>query len=78
MAYVKPKPKLRIDHIDNIKTTIARLFDKKSTDFPYQNCLNCKHWAYGKDMCGKFNAKPPTEVLIYSCEAYEDDFDIPF
>jgi len=38
----------------------------------------CTHWDYGNDQCGKFKAKPPTDVIVYSCESYEDDDDIPF
>jgi len=45
---------------------------------PYQSCLNCKHWHYGKELCEKFNAKPPPDVIVYSCPEYEDNNDIPF
>ncbi len=51
---------------------------KNPKTIPYQNCLNCEHWNEAKDICGLYNVKPPTEILIYSCPSYKDDQDIPF
>ena len=75
MAYKKPKLILRNEVYDNLQSYFGRILNSSHV---YQNCLNCKHWAYGKDQCGKFNSKPPAEVIIHSCEAYEDVMEIPF
>lgn len=79
--YKQPKPIIRpIPHGD-LFSTIGDAIRKQIThaaNFPFQNCLNCKHWKFDKDLCGKYNAKPPTEIIVYSCPAYEDFDDIPF
>lgn len=79
MAYVKPTSKIREGKEIELRSSIANLIHRYLTGSnPYKNCLNCTHWDYGKDQCGKFKAKPPTDVIVYSCESYEDDDDIPF
>lgn len=81
MAYKQPKPIIRaIPHGDLFSTIneSIRKFINNSANHPFQNCLNCKSWDFGKDICGKYGAKPPTEIIVYSCESYEDGEDIPF
>lgn len=78
MAYRKPMPTIRPSMESNIKYVIEKLFKVSRVGFLYRNCLNCIHWQEGHDKCGKFNIKPPAEVIVYSCEAYEDNDDIPF
>ena len=79
MAYVKPTPKIREGKEIELRSSIANLIHRYLTGSnPYKNCLNCTHWDYGKDQCGKFNAKPPTDIIVYSCPQYEDNDDIPF
>lgn len=75
MAYIKPKPIIRAETYATLQTAFSRILNAQ---YPFQNCLNCTHWDYGNDQCGKFKAKPPTDVIIYSCESYEDNDDIPF
>jgi hypothetical protein len=76
---IKPHAILRQDSYDDLVSAINKLFVGKSNfTHIYQNCLNCKFWNYGGDKCGKFNAKPPAEIIIYSCEAYEDNGCIPY
>jgi len=79
--YKQPKPTMRqnnhADFYSDIHTALDKVI-KNPITMPYQNCLNCKHWDFGKDLCNKFNVKPPTEIIVYSCPAYEDDLDIPF
>ena len=74
-------PKLReIPHIDlysKLNDAIRNIFNDPASH-PYQNCLNCMHWSAGSDLCVKYNQKPPTEILIYSCPSYEDIAQIPF
>lgn len=75
MVYKKPKPILRAEAYSNLQSAFTRILNSQ---FAYQNCLNCKHWDFNFDQCGKFKAKPPTEIIVYSCEHHEDDDDIPF
>lgn len=78
MAYKKPMPTIRPSSESVIKYAIEKIFRVGRIGFPYRNCLNCIHWNVEKDLCGKFNSKPPTEIIVYSCDFYEDDGDIPF
>jgi hypothetical protein len=77
MAYKKPMPTIRPSAERSVQYAIEKVFRTGQIDFPYRNCLNCSYWSFADDLCGKFKAKPPTEVLVYSCEAYEE-IEIPF
>jgi hypothetical protein len=77
MAYQKPKPVLRHEAWLELQTALTRILNSR-IGIPYQSCLNCKHWHFGKDLCGKFNTRPPTDIIVYSCDDYEDSDDIPF
>lgn len=65
------------DFYQAVQVAVDRVI-KQPLTVPYQNCLNCEHWSYGKNLCGKFNTLPPPEILIYSCSEYVDNQDIPF
>lgn len=79
--YKQPKPIMRqssyADFNQAIQVAVDRVIKQPQT-VPYQNCLNCTHWKYTEDICGLYDAKPPTEILVYSCPSYEDNNDIPF
>ncbi len=79
--YKQPKPIIRqnnhVDFHSAIQTAVDNVIKNPMT-MPYQNCLNCKHWKPTDDICGLYKAKPPTEIIVYSCPSYEDDMDIPF
>jgi hypothetical protein len=75
------KPILRSHQYHEFKTAIDNAVEKHIKDkasFPFQNCLNCMEWEHEQDLCGKYNLKPPTEILIYSCPDYKDDGEIPY
>jgi hypothetical protein len=79
--YKQPKPILRPDAHSNLYGSFNDAIGKYITNplmHPFQNCLNCKNWDFPKDECGKFKAKPPTEILIYSCPEYIDGEEVPF
>jgi len=79
--YKQPKPIMRQENYADLHTAIRDAIDKQIKNpktVPYQNCLNCEHWNFGKDLCGLHNAKPPTEIIVYSCPDYKDNDDIPF
>src|SRR5882757_11404527 len=65
MAYKKPMPTIRPSRESSIQYAIEKIFKVGRVGFPYRNCLNCVYWQVEPDKCGKFNLKPPTEVLIY-------------
>lgn len=79
--YKQPKPIMRqssyADFYQAVQVAVDRVIKQPQT-VPYQNCLNCTNWKYEKDICGLYNAKPPAEIIVYSCSSYEDNQDIPF
>lgn len=75
------KPILRVNQFYDLKMavdTAVNDFVKHPAAYPFQNCLNCMEWKREEDICGKYNLKPPTEILIYSCPDYKDDGEIPY
>jgi hypothetical protein len=81
MAYKLPIPTLRETNYTEINSDLAAGLHKLLRNhmrYPYQNCLNCTQWDFGKDECGKYKSKPPTEVIVYSCPDYVDNEGIPF
>jgi len=36
----------------------------------FRSCLNCDNWSNDKQECSKFNAKPPADVIVFSCEEW--------
>lgn len=73
--YKQPKPILRQNVYLELQSDLVRLITNSRA---FQNCLNCQHWRDKADLCGKHNAKPPTEIIVYSCPDYLDDDNIPF
>lgn len=81
MTYKKPKPILRATPHGDLYSTIndaIRKYIMNTNDHPFQSCLNCMNWNHGKEFCTKFNARPPADIIVYSCDNYEDNNDIPF
>lgn len=76
--YKQPYPILRSESLENLKQSVVRLFDRNRVGYPYKNCLNCLNWNESADVCKKYNARPPTEIIVYSCPEHEDNDDIPF
>lgn len=75
MAYKLPKPVIRQEAWLNLQSDLVKTITNSHV---FQNCLNCKHWDFAGDICGKFKTKPPTDIIVNSCPEYEDGFDIPF
>lgn len=70
--YKQPKPILKSEALAGVYNAILREFNTGRVSFPYKNCLNCTHWNEANEICGKFNSRPPAEVIVYSCEFHED------
>lgn len=37
----------------------------------FRNCTECANWNDKKDICQKYNVKPPTKILVKGCEEFE-------
>lgn len=75
------KPIVRAIPHGDLYSTIneaIRKFIVNSNNNPFQNCLNCIHWKQKEDKCGLYNAKPPAEIIVYSCPSYTDIEEIPY
>lgn len=75
MAYKQPVPILRQEVWLNLQSDLVKTITRSNI---FQNCLNCQHWKFGEDLCGLYKAKPPTEIIVYSCPDHKDDKEIPF
>lgn len=51
----------------------------KRSDY-FQTCITCEHWSEPKELCKKFNVRPPANVIVDGCDSYQDYqlSDIPF
>lgn len=81
--YKQPKPIFKKEALSGIFDAIIREFRVGRVSFPYKNCLNCAHWIEENEICGKFNSRPPAEIIVYSCDHHLEpksnlDDDIPF
>ncbi len=75
------KPILRTYQYHEFKTAIDVAVEKhikSQAAFPFQSCINCIHWKIDADVCGLYNAKPPAEIIVFSCPSYADDGEIPY
>lgn len=76
-----PAPILRSHQYIDFKSSVDReivRYIKNPAAYPFQTCLNCMNWKHELDLCGKYNAKPPAEIIVFSCPDYQDDGEIPF
>ena len=73
--YKQPVPILRQEVWLNLQSDLVKTITSSNI---FQNCLNCMHWKYDQDQCGKYNAKPPAEIIVNSCPDHLDNDDIPF
>jgi hypothetical protein len=73
--YKEPKPIIRQHVWAELQTTLTKNITNSHI---FQNCLNCMNWNHDEDLCGKYAAKPPTEIIVNSCPDYQDDGEIPF
>lgn len=81
VMYRQPKPILRTAQYVDFKSAVDRQIEnyiKQPAAYPFQTCLNCMFWKHTEDICGKYNAKPPAEIIVFSCPDYKDDGEIPF
>ncbi len=67
------KPKIRDKFNTNLKSLIERPYDHI-----FQTCLSCDHWNEEKEICNKYNIRPPAPIIVFACPDYCDDNHIPF
>ena len=77
------KPKIRkeasLEFHHNIVQTVFKTLEQNSDKyFPFQSCINCEHFDEPNEICKKYNVRPPLRILLFACEMYEDNQDIPF
>lgn len=65
-------------YYDNRSALFGVIEEWLATADLYRTCLNCKHWQAGPELCGKFNARPPAQIIVNSCPDYSDAEEIPF
>lgn len=58
-----------------MKAIDVHRFMIKSEAFP--SCLNCDNWREADETCKLYNARPPAQVVVYSC-GQQWVADIPF
>lgn len=75
--------KIRLRH--TTKTEIGNALGKALSDTfkrsdMFASCITCMSFDDKKELCNKATPpqRPPAEVLVNSCDAYEDDGEIPF
>ena len=50
------------------KCAIMRIQQEKLLEHDLQHsCVNCCHFDFNADKCDKFNMKPPTDIIVFSC-----------
>lgn len=43
-----------------------------------KNCISCNFWNEQKEICNKYQQKPPARVIAFGCPDYLDMDEIPF
>lgn len=74
------KPKLRNDVEIDLGYMIrhAIITGLQQQRHPYKNCINCNRFDQQKEICKKFNARPPARVIAYGCPEHDDMYEVPF
>lgn len=63
--------KLRVDAFYQLRELVEKLKPI------YKSCLNCENFNEEKEICKKYNQRPPARVIAYACKDW-DDLEIPF
>lgn len=69
------------DHTDALGGSLGELVQRALELIGHENifisCCTCRAWVEGQG-CGKFQKLPPVKVIVTGCEAYDDNYEIPF
>ena len=66
----------RIDVLAYIEGIRRIITDQRQ--FPFCNCINCRHFKEEIELCNLANSRPPASVIAYGCPSHEDIEEIPF
>lgn len=55
----------------NLAKLVKMIVDEMEAKGIFDTCLNCVHWHETKEICTKFNERPPAEVIIHGCEHHD-------
>lgn len=55
-------------HIQQLAATIFELMESKGM---LDNCTTCCHWHETKEICTKFNVRPPVTIILHGCEHHQ-------
>jgi len=64
-----------VPNIDKVYKAFQRFIDACHAEGWFRNCTGCCNWDDKKEICLKFNVRPPVSVIVKGCEEYEE---IPF
>jgi len=62
---------------EDMQTLFERLLDACHAEGLFKNCTKCMHWNFPKDICIKYNEKPPATIIVKGCDSFQLD-EIPY
>ena len=78
---IKMKPKLRkeaeLDLRSAITGAIWAQFNRNDI-YPFQSCINCVNFVEQTEKCTLAQQRPPARVIVFGCQCYVDNQEIPF
>lgn len=60
-----------------MQVVFERLLNVLHAEGCFQNCTKCFYWKTEKEICNKFNQRPPARIIVKGCQYFELD-EIPF
>ena len=59
------------------RTRVVIELQKRAISYDaWRSCINCDFWRGDKNLCAKWEATPPAETIVLSCEEWM--YKIPF
>lgn len=49
-----------------------RIIDGMRSEGLFINCTHCIYWDSNKELCKKYNQRPPVSVIVKGCESYDE------
>lgn len=62
-------PEQALRRAEALYNSLRDILDKK-------NCVECEHWSTASQICERYQALPPAEVIVQGCPGFE--LKIPF
>lgn len=78
MIKIRSEAKIRLaSTIERIMNDTDKFKSVALIDGLAPSCISCENFDESKELCKKFNARPPARIIALSCDSYIDN-DIPF